>query len=161
MRSLLRSADFLLSSSSTAFLPWDRVSDTESPAQCLFPPACLGSREVQSAFSVNHMNEVDRAWDACNKACSRDASAAAEELGYSAERHLVALETLNERPSFPGVLWLVGRLNRGSWTLPRRSPILVFLFRSLPQIAESGIPLRSRCQLTITSGAERGWAFRP
>ena len=96
------------------------------------------------------MTEVDRAWDACYKACSRDTSAAPEELGYSAERHLVALETLNERPSFPRVLWLVGRLNRSSWTLPRRSPILVFFFRSPPQIAESGIPLRSRCQLTTT-----------
>jgi hypothetical protein len=62
----------------------------------------------------------------------------------------VALETSNERPSFPCVLWLVGGLNRGSWTLPRRSAILVFLFRSLPQIAESGIPLRSRWQLKAT-----------
>jgi hypothetical protein len=127
LRSLLRSADFLLSSSSTAFLPWDRVSDTESRVRCLFPLACL----VQSGFRVNHMNEVDRAWDACYKACNRDASAAPEEFGYSAERHLVALGTLNEPPSFPRVLWLVGRLNRSYWTLPRRSAILVFLVRSL------------------------------
>lgn len=73
---------------------------------------------------------------------SRDTSAAPEELGYSAERHLVALETLNERPLFPCVLWLVGGLNRTSWTLLRRSPIFVFSFevflKSLSQEFHSG-----------------------
>jgi hypothetical protein len=43
----------------------------------------IGSRDVQSGFRVNHMNEADRAWDAYYKACNRDASAAPEEFGYS------------------------------------------------------------------------------
>jgi hypothetical protein len=91
---------------------------------------------------------VDRACDACYKACSRDTSAAPEELGYSAERRLVALETLNERQLFPRVLWLVV-VSPQLLDSASAAPYPRVLFRSLPQIAESGIPLRSRCQMRI------------